>query len=177
MQAAGSAGGLDEFDESVDRIVSIGAFEHFGPARYRAFFEMAYNALPQEGVALLHTIVRPDFKDRKAAGLALTHELIEFSRFILAEVFPNGWLPALATVQQRATQAGFSVTRAQSLQPHYARTLDTWAARLRVNKAQAIAVQSEEVYERYMTYLTGCAELFRDGYTDVKQFTLVKQPQ
>jgi len=25
-----------------------------------------------------------------------------------------------------------------------------------------------------MKYLTGCAELFRDGYTDVCQFTLVK---
>jgi len=25
-----------------------------------------------------------------------------------------------------------------------------------------------------MHYLTGCAKLFRDGYTDVKQFTLEK---
>jgi cyclopropane-fatty-acyl-phospholipid synthase len=30
------------------------------------------------------------------------------------------------------------------------------------------------VYERYMRYLTGCAELFRDGYTDLCQFTLDK---
>ncbi|HZA09352.1 class I SAM-dependent methyltransferase, partial [Mycobacterium sp.] len=41
-------------------------------------------------------------------------------------------------------------------------------------REQAIAVQSEEVYQRYMKYLTGCADLFRDGYTDVCQFTLVK---
>jgi cyclopropane fatty-acyl-phospholipid synthase-like methyltransferase len=26
----------------------------------------------------------------------------------------------------------------------------------------------------YMKYLTGCAELFRDGYTDLCQFTLEK---
>jgi cyclopropane-fatty-acyl-phospholipid synthase len=26
-----------------------------------------------------------------------------------------------------------------------------------------------------MKYLTGCAELFRDGYTDVCQFTLEKE--
>jgi len=32
----------------------------------------------------------------------------------------------------------------------------------------------EVVYDRYMRYLTGCAELFRDGYTDVCQFTLAK---
>ena len=41
-------------------------------------------------------------------------------------------------------------------------------------KAPAIAIQSKEVYERYMKYLTGCAELFRDGYTDLCQFTLEK---
>jgi cyclopropane-fatty-acyl-phospholipid synthase len=38
----------------------------------------------------------------------------------------------------------------------------------------AIAVQSEEVYDRYMKYLTGCADMFRMGYIDVNQFTLQK---
>jgi cyclopropane-fatty-acyl-phospholipid synthase len=41
-------------------------------------------------------------------------------------------------------------------------------------KEDAIAIQSEEVYNRYMKYLTGCAELFREGACDVAQFTLVK---
>ena len=39
---------------------------------------------------------------------------------------------------------------------------------------EAIAITSEEVYERYMKYLTGCADLFRKGYTDVCQFTCEK---
>ncbi|PRC56917.1 SAM-dependent methyltransferase, partial [Mycobacterium sp. ITM-2017-0098] len=30
------------------------------------------------------------------------------------------------------------------------------------------------VYDRYMHYLTGCAEGFRVGYIDVNQFTLAK---
>ena len=54
------------------------------------------------------------------------------------------------------------------------RTLDIWAAALEARKDEAIAIQSEEVYDRYMKYLTGCADLFRDGYTDVCQFTLIK---
>jgi cyclopropane-fatty-acyl-phospholipid synthase len=62
----------------------------------------------------------------------------------------------------------------QSLQLHYARTLELWAAALEANKAKAIAIQSKEVYDRYMKYLTGCAKLFRQGYTDVNQFTLEK---
>ena len=57
---------------------------------------------------------------------------------------------------------------------HYARTLDTWSAALEANRDEAIAMQSVEVYDRYMRYLTGCADLFRDGYTDVCQFTLTK---
>jgi cyclopropane-fatty-acyl-phospholipid synthase len=42
------------------------------------------------------------------------------------------------------------------------------------NKDQAIAIQSQEAYDRYLKYLTGCAKLFSDGYIDVKQFTLQK---
>jgi len=38
----------------------------------------------------------------------------------------------------------------------------------------AIRIQSEEVYERYMKYLTGCAKMFRQGQIDVCQFTLEK---
>ena len=66
------------------------------------------------------------------------------------------------------------MSRIQRLRPHYARTLDLWAAALQAHKDEAIAIQSDEVYDRYMKYLTGCAELFRDGYTDLCQFTLEK---
>ena len=38
--------GWEEFDEPVDRIVSIGAFEAFKAERYPLFFERAYNILP-----------------------------------------------------------------------------------------------------------------------------------
>jgi cyclopropane-fatty-acyl-phospholipid synthase len=46
--------------------------------------------------------------------------------------------------------------------------------RLCRQRVKAIALQSEDVHLRYMKYLNGCAELFRDGYTDVHQFTLRK---
>lgn len=166
--------GWEKFDEPVDRIVSIGAFEHFGRQRYTRFFQMAHQALPADGVMLLHTITRPTFKDARAQGLPLTHEIVHFSQFILAEIFPGGWLPTVPSVEGHAVAAGFSVTRIQSLRLHYARTLDIWAANLRANRDEAIATQSGVVYDRYMRYLTGCAELFRAGYTDVDQFTLEK---
>jgi cyclopropane-fatty-acyl-phospholipid synthase len=58
--------------------------------------------------------------------------------------------------------------------PHYTRTLDTWAANLKANRDRAIAVQSEDVYDRYMCYLLGCADFFRRGITEVAQFTPIK---
>jgi cyclopropane-fatty-acyl-phospholipid synthase len=167
--------GWEEFHEPVDRIVSIGAFEHFGFDRYDDFFSMAYNALPDDGVMLLHTITSFTLPQMTAKGLPLTFEIARFVKFMLTEIFPGGRLPTVEKVEEHATKAGFNLTRVQSLQPHYARTLDCWAEALEANREKAIAVQSEEVYDRYMKYLTGCAHGFRVGYIDVDQFTLEKQ--
>ncbi|WP_099024931.1 cyclopropane mycolic acid synthase family methyltransferase [Mycolicibacterium palauense] len=166
--------GWEEFDEPVDRIVSIGAFEHFGHDRYRDYFAMGHRVLPDDGVMLLHTIVGFNPKDAAAMGVPLSFELARFIKFIMTEIFPGGRLPSIPMVTERATEGGFAVTRVQRLQPHYARTLDLWAAALEAHREEAIAIQSQEVYDRYMKYLTGCAKLFRQGQTDVCQFTLEK---
>ena len=50
--------GWEHFHEPVDRIVSIGAFEHFGYDRYNAFFHRVHELLPPDGIMLLHTIVQ-----------------------------------------------------------------------------------------------------------------------
>jgi cyclopropane-fatty-acyl-phospholipid synthase len=166
--------GWEQFHEPVDRIVSIGAFEHFGRDRYDDFFKMAYDALPDDGVMMLHTIVKPNNEDFAALNLPLTMRHLRFFKFIMDEIFPGGDLPQPITVERHAAKAGFKVKLVQPLRMHYARTLDTWAAALEAHKDEAIRIQSQEVYDRYMRYLTGCADLFREGYTDVCQFTLTK---
>ena len=166
--------GWEQFHEPVDRIVSIGAFEHFGHERYPAFFQMAYDALPPDGVMLLHTICGFDPRQAKELGIPLTFELARFIKFITTEIFPGGRLPTVAMVEQHAAEAGFRVTRVQSLQSHYARTLDLWAEALEAHRDEAIAMQSVEVYDRYMKYLTGCAKGFRLRQVDINQFTLEK---
>jgi cyclopropane-fatty-acyl-phospholipid synthase len=166
--------GWEQFDEPVDRIVSIGAFEHFGQDRYDDFFKTANQLLPDDGVMLLHTITSLTMKQALERGVPLTFELARFLKFLMTEIFPGGQLPTIEMVQEGSTNAGFNVTRIQSLQPHYARTLDTWAEALESHNDEAIAVQSEEVYDRYMRYLTSCAKTFRTGNSDVNQFTLEK---
>src|ERR1700752_1917040 len=166
--------GWEQFDERVDRIVSIGAFEHFGHDRYDDFFQMANEALPDDGVMLLHTITGLTPQQMTERGMPLTFELARFMKFIITEIFPGGRLPSIEMVEDRSSKGGFRLTRRQSLQPHYAKTLDHWSAALEAHKDKAIEIQSQEMYDRYMHYLTGCAKGFRVGYIDVNQFTLEK---
>jgi cyclopropane-fatty-acyl-phospholipid synthase len=167
--------GWEQFDEPVDRIVSIGAFEHFGHDRYDDFFKMACRVLPGHGVMLLHTITGFTKQQMIDHGLPLTFWLARHLKFMMTEIFPGGQLPSIEMVEEPSSKAGFTLTRSQSLQQDYAKTLDLWAEALEAHKNEAIEIQSEEVYERYMRYLTGCAKGFRIGYTDVIQFTLQKQ--
>jgi cyclopropane-fatty-acyl-phospholipid synthase len=166
--------GWEEFDERVDRIVSIGAFEAFKAERYPAFFERSHDILPADGRMLLHTILAHTQKFFRDNGIKLTLSDLKFMRFIGTEIFPGGQLPAKEDIPELAQAAGFSVEYIQLLRPHYARTLDMWAANLTANRERAIAIQSEEVYDRYLRYLTGCADFFRRGITNVGQFTLSK---
>lgn len=166
--------GWEEFDEQVDRIVSIGAFEHFGYDRYDDFFAMAYRSLPGDGVMLLHSITMLTPQQIVERGLPMTDEQTAFNEFIGTEIFPGGQLPPIEMVEFHASKMGFNLNRRQSLRLHYARTLDHWAAALHEHRDEAIRIQSDEVYQRYMKYLTGCADAFRAGYIDVNQFTLGK---
>jgi cyclopropane-fatty-acyl-phospholipid synthase len=166
--------GWEQFDEPVDRIVSIGAFEHFGQDRHDDFFKMACAVLPQDGVMLLHTITRLTLTELKEQGIPLTMDAARFASFIAKEIFPGGHLPTIEAVQTQAGSAGLTLTRTHSLQTHYARTLDIWAQALTAHRDEAIAAQSEEVYDRYLKYLTGCADMFRKRYIDINQFTLAR---
>ena len=115
--------------------------------------------------------IAAEFAER---GLPLTMTKLKFFKFIMDEIFPGGMLPKVEDIEKHAGKAGFEITRVQPLRMHYARTLEIWAAALEARKDEAIAIQSQEVYDRYMRYLTGCAELFTEGYTDICQFTITK---
>ena len=166
--------GWEEFDEPVDRIVSIGAFEAFKVERYPLFFEKAYNLLPANGRMLLHTILAHTQKFFRDNQIKVTISDLKFMKFIESEIFPGGRLPAVEDIEALAADSGFALERIHLLQQHYARTLDMWASKLVANQDEAIAITSQEIYDRYMKYLTGCADFFRRGITNVGQFTLVK---
>jgi cyclopropane-fatty-acyl-phospholipid synthase len=166
--------GWEEFEQPVDRIVSIGAFEAFKVERYPLFFDKAYSLLPGDGRMLLHTILAHTQQFFRDNGIKLTISDLKFMQFIGTEIFPGGRLPAVEDIEELAQDSGFTLERTHLLREHYARTLDMWAANLLASHDEAIAITSPEIYDRYMKYLTGCADFFRRGITNIGQFTLVK---
>ena len=123
---------------------------------------------------LLHTILTHPPSYWAPHGIAITMSDLRFMRFIGQEIFPGGELPSEDDVVQFATAAGFGVEWVHLLRPHYARTLDIWAANLVARRDETIALTSQVNYDRFLRYLTGCADSFRRGITDVGQFTLTK---
>ncbi len=121
---------------------------------------------------LLHTICA-DLYELDRLGIRLTSDDVQFVKFIGREIFPGGQLPRPGMIRDYSAKAGFELEREQSLQPHYARTLDRWAENLTAHREEAISAASQEVYNRYLRYLTGCARLFHERKVDVRQFTLV----
>ena len=71
-----------------DRIVSVGMFEHVGPAHYRAFFRKCRDLLTDDGVMLLHTIGRMGGPGRHR-------------RLHAKYIFPGGYNPALSEIVAR----------------------------------------------------------------------------
>jgi cyclopropane-fatty-acyl-phospholipid synthase len=165
--------GWEEFNEPVDRIVSIGAFEHFKYSRHELFFTRTYDVLPADGRMMLHSIINFG-RDVFRKGRKITREDVDFWLFMGREIFPGGELPQQHSIPEDAEKAGFSVAQVQSLQPHYARTLDVWAEALEARHGEAVRKASEETYQTYMRYLRGCADHFRWGLIDVRQYTLTK---
>jgi cyclopropane-fatty-acyl-phospholipid synthase len=166
--------GWEQFDEPVDRIISIEAFEAFPKDRYAAFFETCYRSLPSGGRMVLQTILGHPLKRWPDMGIPITMTDLRFMRFIAKDIFPGGAIPCDEDIAEYSSAAGFSLEQTQYLNEHYVRTLDTWAANLEAGHDAAVAATSEEIYQRYMRYLTGCSDFFRRGISELGQFTLTK---
>ncbi|MHA0288965.1 cyclopropane mycolic acid synthase family methyltransferase [Mycobacterium sp. C3-094] len=166
--------GWEQFDEPVDRIISIEAIEAFPQERYEPFFKMCSSVLPEGGRMLLQAILGHPLKKWPEMGIPITMTDLKFMRFIAKEIFPGGSVPGEENIVELSTQAGFTVEQTQFLNADYVRTLDTWAEALEAHHDEAVAATSEEVYQRYMKYLVGCSDFFNRGISELGQFTLVK---
>jgi cyclopropane-fatty-acyl-phospholipid synthase len=167
--------GWEEFSAPVDRIVSIEAFEHFGFERYDDFFKNAFDILPDDGRMTIQSSTGFHPYEMQRRGLKLSFDVARFIKFIITEIFPGGRIPTAEMMVEHGEKAGFIVPEVLSLKEHYIKTLTIWADALESHRDEAIALQSEEVYDRYMKYLRGCQEKFTEGYIDVNLVTYLKK--
>lgn len=135
---------------SFDRIVSVGMFEHVGPAHYRTFFRKCRNLLTDQGVMLLHTIGRAG-----APGVT--------DAFTAKYIFPGGYIPALSEILRGHEGLRFFLTDVEVLRLHYAHTLQHWYDRTVAAQAQIVALYDERFYRMWTYYLAGSLVSFRNG--------------
>ncbi|KQU52907.1 cyclopropane-fatty-acyl-phospholipid synthase [Sphingomonas sp. Leaf339] len=133
-----------------DRIVSVGMFEHVGPAHYGAFFRQCRDLLADDGVMLLHTIGR-------MGGPGVT------DTFTTKYIFPGGYNPALSEIVRGYEGTKLFPTDIEVLRLHYALTIDEWYDRTVAAKEQIVALYDERFYRLWTFYLAGAAAAFRTG--------------
>lgn len=134
----------------VDRIVSVGMFEHVGIANYATFFRQIRAALKPDGVALVHAIGR-------MSGPFHTNP------WLAKYIFPGGYSPALSEVVPAIEKAGLWITDIEILRLHYALTLAAWRRRFAANRDAIRALHDERLCRMFEFYLAGCEATFRHG--------------
>lgn len=156
--------------EPFDAIISVGAFEHFArqglsPVEqieaYRRFFRSCRNWLKPGGRLSLQTIAYGDIpRDRPLRD-----------RFIVDDVFPESELPRLADIA-RAAEMELEIEKVRNDRGDYVKTLRAWFDRLRAQRAEAVAVSSEDVVARCESYLRMFAYSMELGAFNLLRLTM-----
>lgn len=133
-----------------DRIVSVGMFEHVGPANYQAFFDRIAALMTDDGVALIHSVGRSGPPSSTDAWT---------TRYI----FPGAHLPSLSEVLPAVERAGLWVTDMEILRLHYAKTLALWRQRFMANREKAEALYDARFCRMWEYYLAAAEMGFRWG--------------
>ncbi len=149
-------------NETFDRIVSVGMFEHVGLPNYLTFFKKVNACLKNDGIALLHTIGR-------LSGPGFTNP------FIAKYIFPGGYVPALSEIVPAIEKAGLLITDIEVLRLHYAETLAAWRRNFESARDKAAGMMSERFCRMWEYYLSGCEVGFRYHNLAVFQIQLAKE--
>jgi cyclopropane-fatty-acyl-phospholipid synthase len=133
-----------------DRIVSVGMYEHVGPAYYRTYIAKCRSLLVDDGVMLLHTIGR--------IGTRRTTDT-----WTTKYIFPGGYIPTLSEMSEAAESVRMVTSDVETLRLHYGYTLEHWLRRAQANKAEIVAMYDERFYRMWEFYLAGSATGFFNG--------------
>jgi cyclopropane-fatty-acyl-phospholipid synthase len=151
-----------DIDDSFDRIVSVGMFEHVGVNHYDTYFRKAAQLLKDDGVMVLHSIGRSE-------GPSVTNPWI--SKYI----FPGGYIPSLSEVLPRIEKSGLLVTDIEILRLHYAETLKAWRERFLAHRDEVEKIYDQRFVRMWEFYLASSEMSFREQNLMVFQIQLTKR--
>jgi len=143
------------------RIVSVGAFEHFGKKFYKTFFKRVKNLMTDDAICLLHTIGSVD-----EPGPAQS--------WIQKRIFPGGIIPSLSEMVVPIEKTGLIISDCETLIHHYDKTLKAWLDRFLQNKEKAKFLYNKEFVRMWEFYLASCSAAFKFRDLVVYQLQLVK---
>ena len=127
-------------NETYDRIVSVGMFEHVGIKYFKEYLKKTYDLLKDSGVFLLHTI------GQRGVPTAT-------SPWIRKYIFPGGYIPSLSDIIHETEKLNINITDIEILRLHYAHTLTRWYKNVQKNKSQIINMFDERFYRMWEFYL------------------------
>ncbi|MDA3032562.1 MAG: cyclopropane-fatty-acyl-phospholipid synthase [Actinomycetota bacterium] len=143
-----------------DRIVAIEMIEAVDWRDYDAYFATIERCLVPGGAVAIQAICLPDDRWERARNT---------KDFIRRFVFPNGFLPSVAAIEQsldRATK--LHVIDVEDFTPDYAETLRRWRERFDGRIDDVAALGLDERFQRlWRFYLVYCEAGFREGHVKV----------
>jgi cyclopropane-fatty-acyl-phospholipid synthase len=160
-------------DESFDKIVSVGMFEHVGRSHLPEYFAQVYRLLKPGGLFLNHGISQRAGIDAEQQGF-IQQRILGLGTFQQKYIFPDGELTPVSQVNVLAEQAGFEVRDLENLREHYALTLRQWVKHLMEHRDEAIQVSDEVTYRTWRLYMSASAYGFESGSINVNQTLLSK---
>jgi len=149
-----------DIQETYDRIVSIGMFEHVGYTHYRTYMQVVNRCLKDNGLFLLHTI---------GSNTSLHSVDPWFAKYI----FPNSMLPSAQQISA-AAEGIFILEDWHSFGPHYDPTLIAWHRNF-IDNWHCIQDAYDQRFQRmWAYYLLSCAGSFRARRNQVWQIVFSK---